>query len=469
MRISNSFILSGALGLALTSSLSAGDPPGEDASVLAEWWNGTYATGDWFGVRDTLEDRGITPRVEWKANFLWNVAGGLQQRFGYDDEWKFRLNVELDKLTGWEALDGLSVYSDIRYRGGAGVNKWVGASSNFAPSTFQGGRLWRFQQVYLTYTVPELFGVKKLFTLSGGWQNPTDIFINQPLSKIPLNNTFTSGKGISANGIPWGGSYGAWGGYAKVAPIDWFYAQSGLYLAIPNANATSNHGLNFAGYQIDPELNGLYWLTEAGFTPKVSSSKLPGKYAAGFIYWGVENTSFNGGVTDERTLVYFQIDQQLYREPSREEPAPLLAKGPSDGKTATEGKSFKAPVETTKPKLNDQGLSFFSLFNVAPKFQANLPFYFHAGLSYKGLIPTRDNDQLIVAFAYGSYSSYLQDNQEQRGRPIQTYEAVLEFDYRIQLNKWAYFQPSLQYLIRPNGNGLTANATVIGFQTGINF
>jgi porin len=62
-------------------------------------------------------------------------------------------------------------------RGGAGVNKWVGTSNQFAPSTFQGGRLWRFQQVYLTYTTPELFGVKEFLTLSGGWQNPTDIFI----------------------------------------------------------------------------------------------------------------------------------------------------------------------------------------------------------------------------------------------------------------------------------------------------
>jgi hypothetical protein len=84
------------------------------------------------------------------------------------------------------------------------VNKWVGASSQFAPSTFQGGRLWRFQQVYLTYTTPELFGIKEFLTLSGGWQNPTDIFINQPLNKFFINNTFTSNRGINANGIGWG-------------------------------------------------------------------------------------------------------------------------------------------------------------------------------------------------------------------------------------------------------------------------
>ena len=52
----------------------------ESRSLLSEWWNGKYATGNWFGVRDTLEEHGLKLGVEWKANFLWNVDGGLQQR-----------------------------------------------------------------------------------------------------------------------------------------------------------------------------------------------------------------------------------------------------------------------------------------------------------------------------------------------------------------------------------------------------
>jgi porin len=49
----------------------------------------------------------------------------------------------------------------------------------------------------------------------------------------------------------------------------------------------------------------------------------------------------------------------------------------------------------------------------------------------------------------------------------QTYEAVLEFDYRLQVTKFAYVQPFLQYLIRPNGTGLVENATVLGLQMGV--
>jgi porin len=463
-----------ALGLAAaaTSGLQAGETSTTQVesspSALEEWWNGKYASGDWFGVRDTLEEHGVKLGVEWKANFLWNVAGGLQDRFGYDDEWKFRGTLDFQKLTGWDALEGLSFYSDIRYRGGSGVNKYIGTGNTgqFAPSTFQGGRLWRFQNAYFTYVTPELFGIKDFFTLSGGWQNPTDIFVNQPLNKFFINNTFTSNRGFGANGFGWGGSFASWGGYAKVKPNNWFYAQSGLYLAVPNYSTPANHGLYFAGAQ-PPNSNGVYWLSETGVTPKIGPSKLPGRYATGFLYWGVENTSYYGAKYDERVIFYWQADQMLFREPSPEEPAPL-AKGPSDGKSVASSKSFKEPVKV-KEKLSDQGLYFFSLINFAPKFNNPEPFYFHTGLVYRGLIPTRDEDQFGIGFAYGNYSYYKQLSDERRGRPIQTYEGVIEFSYRIQVNKWAYVQPDLQYIIRPGGTGLTQNATVLGFQLGVTF
>jgi porin len=85
---------------------------------------------------------------------------------------------------------------------------------------------------------------------------------------------------------------------------------------------------------------------------------------------------------------------------------------------------------------------------------------FFTGLIYKGLIPTRDEDQFGVAFAFSGNS--IKANQEANNEPVQTYEAGLEFDYRIQLNKWALVQPLVQYIIRPGGAGLVHNATVLG-------
>ena len=63
--------------------------------------------------------------------------------------------------------------------------------------------------------------------------------------------------------------------------------------------------------------------------------------------------------------------------------------------TGKSAEPFKEPVPAKKPKLSDQGLYLFSLFYYSPKYNNILPFYFHTGLVYKGLIPTRNEDQLM--------------------------------------------------------------------------
>lgn len=181
------------------------------------------------------------------------------------------------------------------------------------------------------------------------------------------------------------------------------------------------------------------------------------------MYFGLENRSFFGETYDGRYALYWQVDQMLFREPA---PGPEAA---TDGKSFAIGKDLKEP-ERAAPKFGDQGLYLFSFLSFAPKYNNVMPFYFHAGLVYKGLIPSRDADQLGIVFGYGNYSYYKILAENDRGTSVhQTYEAVLEFDYRLQLNKFAYLQPFLQYLIRPNGTGLVENATVLGLQMGVIF
>ncbi|MGB7837765.1 MAG: carbohydrate porin, partial [Terrimicrobiaceae bacterium] len=153
-----------------------------------------------------------------------------------------------------------------------------------------------------------------------------------------------------------------------------------------------------------------------------------------------------------------------------EESAPM-SKGPSDGKsTVSDGKSLKEPVAPSKPKLSKQGLYTFNLISFAPKYNNLYPFYFQSGLVYEGLIPTRDKDKLMFAIAYGAYSQFNIDSLQQRGNVNQpNYSIVLEWDYRIQINEWAYFQPFVQYFIQPNGTGAVQNATILGFTYAVAF
>lgn len=437
-----------ALAAVLLAVLPAAPAEGISNDVR-EWWEGDKASGEWFGLRPELKDHGIDISGKWIGTFYGVAAGGLQRHGAFDESLHFDLKVDFARLTGWEVLEGLTGAAGVRYRDGTNVNNYVGASSTFNPSTYQSGKQWRLMPFYLTYTTPELFGVKKLLTLSGGWQDPYEIFAQQPDAKLFRNNAIISSKGISANGVGWSSSYAAWGGYLKIKPLDWYYAQAGLYLAIPEGTNTANHGLDLQG-ALPASRNGWFVLAETGVTPRLGAARLPGKYAMGGYYWGLENTSYYGAAREGRFGLYWQADQMVWREPS-----------PSSG---GEGKAaVKAP-------LNEQGLSWFSFFNFAPPSNNALPFYFHTGLVYRGLIPTRDADLAGVAFALGNYSYDKIQADYRAGRAVQqTYESVVEFDYRIQVNKWAFVQPYLQYVIRPGGTGQVANATVLGLHFGVEF
>ena len=57
-----------------------------------------------------------------------------------------------------------------------------------------------------------------------------------------------------------------------------------------------------------------------------------------------------------------------------------------------------------------------------------------------------------------------------RSSRLQRFETALEATYRLGFSRDAFFfQPDLQYIIRPGGTDRTSNAVVIGFQTGSTF
>jgi porin len=45
----------------------------------------------------------------------------------------------------------------------------------------------------------------------------------------------------------------------------------------------------------------------------------------------------------------------------------------------------------------------------------------------------------------------------------------LEVGYRIQLNRFLYIQPDIQYIVQPGGTGAIPNTLVLGAQIGVSF
>ena len=48
-------------------------------------------------------------------------------------------------------------------------------------------------------------------------------------------------------------------------------------------------------------------------------------------------------------------------------------------------------------------------------------------------------------------------------------EMVFEIGHRVQLTKYAYIQPDVQFIRTPGGSGRIDNALVLGVQAGVSF
>jgi porin len=119
---------------------------------------------------------------------------------------------------------------------------------------------------------------------------------------------------------------------------------------------------------------------------------------------------------------------------------------------------------------SEQGLILWAASGYYPQENISIiPFQVNVGTVYRGLIPGRDTDTTMLGIIYGRFSHDYAGTQEDLGRGKPTYELVLEAGHRIQLAKFAYIQPDVQWIVRPSGPGRIPDALVVGVQIGINF
>ena len=58
---------------------------------------------------------------------------------------------------------------------------------------------------------------------------------------------------------------------------------------------------------------------------------------------------------------------------------------------------------------------------------------------------------------------------QQNGKGNPTYELSYELGYRVNMTKFAYIQPDMQWIVNPGGTGNIPNALVLGAQMGVVF
>jgi len=422
------------------------------------WFDSDYATMNWWGLRDRLATNGLDISFNYTSDIAGNVTGGQSRGFTYCDNFTLDLEFQTEPLFGWKG-GTLSVI--MLNRDGNNLSA-LNIHNQFTVQQVYGGST----AIFYGLAYDQRFCDDK-FSFKFGRMSAGDDFASSPLYWLYMNN------GIDGNpqSLPVNGSFSTypwavWGARLRAKTTSDTEAMLGVYQVTPQVSIPNMHGFNWnfnpgdgvmiiGQYGWAPEFfkpvtsavpassndgKSLASTDGKNFTPATDAMAphgLPGHYWMGGYYstWTYPQFGSTQGQPGAYGL-YWHFDQMLYR---------------------------MSPYK-------DTGLTAWSAFVLCPQQNtAKVPFQYNGGLVYTGMIPCRPRDISIFGVAYGNFSSnYAQANQTALGG-YATYELVYELGYRVNMTKFAYIQPDLQWVINPGGSGNIPNALVLGAQIGVTF
>jgi len=434
------------------------DPYRKERDNTKSWVDSDYATLNWWGARDTLAAKGLDIAFNYTSDIAGNVTGGKSRGFAYCDNLTLDLEFQTEPLLG--------------YKGGTLSVIMLNRDGNNL-SARNIGNQFTVQQVYGGSTAI-FYGLAynqrfcdNRFSFKFGRMSAGDDFASSPLYWLYMNNGIDGNpQSLPVNGMfstyPWA----VWGARLRALVTEETEAMLGAYQVSPQVSRASMHGLNWEMNGGDGVMMiGQYGWSHEFFRPAVQASSnaakssdgnpgadgkslaspaadvlphgLPGHYWMGGYYstytypqWRCTQGQ-NGGYG-----LYWHFDQMLYR----------------------------------LDPLKDTGLTAWSAFVLCPQQNtAKVPFQYNGGLIYTGMIPDRPRDLSIFGVAYGNFSSNYAQASQALLEGYATYELIYEWGYRINMTKFAYIQPDVQWVVNPAGTGTIPNALVLGAQIGVTF
>ncbi len=447
-------ILLGITASALTTIATAAPPPALEGAIhgperfsMRSYMAGDYAFGDWGGARTRLADAGVTFDSYYVMNPAGNVSGGKQDGFSYVDNYYLGINFDLDKLLGWRGLT--FAISGINRSGGSVTQAYVG--SQYDVQQVHGGQ----NVFFYNLTLEQKFWDDKARIKIGRF-GASDDFNTSAIYGLYMNN------GIDGNirNVLFDTQFSAypfatWAARLRLDPTPEVNFQVGVFQTWDDIFDRSHNGLDWSIRGDD----GVMILAQLGWTPELFKRAVPaqsdGKSDAKNVrapemkgmpghYWiGGSYSPWKGysqfGKTEKTSGsygFYAHADQMVFQE--------------------TPG--------------SEQGLTLFVASGYYPQDNISIiPWQINVGAFYTGLIPGREKDKTIVGLIHGRFGDDYADTLEATGSRRPTRETVVEIAHRIQLSKFAYIQPDIQFVSRPGGTGALQDAVIIGAQVGISF
>jgi porin len=412
----NSKLLLPILLLASSTALVAADATSD--SRFAD-----RLTGDWGGARSQLADKGVEVFAYYNAIVASNVDGGIRSETNFAGDLFTGFKLDLEKLVGWN--DTTFTLSAIN-RAGSDITPSVG--SQYSVMQLVGGQTTFLYNV----TLEKLFKDGDI-SVKAGRMTATDDFVGSPLYGYSLNNAVNGQiRAVLFDGVMTSYPFAVWGGRMKARTSENSFVQVGVFQVSSDMFDPTNRGLDLTIASDD----GVSVFTQFDWNPE-----LAGKTAHFFV--GLNNTflidlpKYNSAATEDRfTRFYAHGDYQVYRESA----------------------------------ARDEGLTLFATFAYTPQDDiAIMPIQSTLGAHYKGLLPGRPDDRTVAFMTYGKFSDEFSAEQVGLGGSPVDYEMVVEIGHRVQLTKYAYIQPDIQFIKRPGGTGNIDDAVVLGVQFGASF
>jgi porin len=446
-----------------TPSDAAPKPDDTAASHSTGLWDRDVLTGDWGGLRSSLENNGLQLGANTIDEVLGNPTGGTRQGVIYEGRLEMLVNLDLDKAIGWSG--GLFHVNAYQIHG-RGLSANDLGNNLLTASNIEATRSSRLFDLWLQQ---DLF--QGVVQIRAGQLAADDEFATSQYAANFVNSTF-GWPGILAADLPSGGPaypLATPGARVKLAPTGALSLSAAVFDGNPAGPGSGNPQLRDASgtsFRVD---DGAFVIGEAAYAlnQEKDATGLPGTFKLGAWY-----------------------DSGRFADQHFDTLGRSLASPASTGVAAQRRGDYGAyaiadQMIWRKPETTDNGVSAFLRLAGAPSDRNLVDFYADAGINYKGLIPSRGDDVFGIAFAYARISddASARDRDAQNfsgtSKPVRDYEAALEIMYRAQLAPWWTVQPDLQVIFHPGGNvadpsdptGIRtiSNAVILGIRSAITF
>lgn len=382
-------------------------------------WDETF-TRDFLGLRERMQELGITPFMSYTGALQTNLTGQTHQIWGYAGQLVAGLNVDFEKLL---KIPGMSLYVGGSWGTGDNLS---GSLSNLFPVNTLYASSYYLGEMYLQQTF-----IDENLTLLGG-----RIAAGNTFAELPIFTNYVN-YGLNPNPYPLGyndvtffapPTGTEWGAQASYNVSKVFQVDAGMFNTNVNAANGKNHGTDWTLQQGN---KGALVIAQASYFPhgiRADEGK-QGLYTVGVIG---NNNSFptlpDKGTRTGGYVGAFVLGQETVYQPD----------GPNTFRGLTVWGSW---AYNAKPLISP------------------IPLFWAAGASYQGVFTSRPDDAASVGWIYGQVSSYFPDSGA---------EQVLELNYRVLYRKFLTITPDLQYIWNPGGRS-TPGITVVGIQAAITF